>query len=535
MSKIEQKDINNAAWAACDTFRGVVDPAQYKDYILVMLFIKYISDVWCDHYEEYRQRYGDDDVRIRRKLGRERFVLPIVEITEKCKHEKAGKEEKVITDYFLADFYSLYQRRTAPNIGELINIVLEHIESSNRQKLEGVFRNIDFNSEANLGKTKDRNRRLEILLEDFNKAALDMRPSRVAEDVIGNTYIYLIERFASDAGKKAGEFYTPHKVSELVARLCAPKPGARICDPACGSGGMLIEAARAVGNRNYALYGMESNGSTWALARMNMFLHGADSARIEWCNTLTSPALVENDRLMKFDNVVANPPFSLDKWGAEEAEADIYNRFWRGLPPKSKGDYAFISHMIEAAVEKEGRVAVVMPHGVLFRGGAEGRIRQKLIEDNLLDAVIGLPGNLFPTTSIPVAILIFDRSRGKGGLNEARKEVLFVDASNEYQPGKNQNTLRDEHLHRIIQVYNEFRNSLTTDQWSMTHEKFAHAASFEEIKENDFNLNIPRYVDTFEEEEDIDIQAVQQEIAQLETELAEVRSKMDRLLKEVVA
>jgi type I restriction enzyme M protein len=186
-------------------------------------------------------------------------------------------------------------------------------------------------------------------------------------------------------------------------------------------------------------------------------------------------------------------------------------------------------------VEKEGRVAVVMPHGVLFRGGAEGRIRQKLIEDNLLDAVIGLPGNLFPTTSIPVAILIFDRSRGKGGLNEARKEVLFIDASNEYQPGKNQNTLRDEHLHRIIQVYNEFRNSLTTDQWSMTHEKFAHAASFEEIKENDFNLNIPRYVDTFEEEEDIDIQAVQQEIAQLETELAEVRSKMDRLLKEVVA
>jgi type I restriction enzyme M protein len=268
---------------------------------------------------------------------------------------------------------------------------------------------------------------------------------------------------------------------------------------------------------------------------MNMFLHGADSARIEWCNTLTSPALVENDRLMKFDNVVANPPFSLDKWGAEEAEADIYNRFWRGLPPKSKGDYAFISHMIEAAVEKEGRVAVVVPHGVLFRGGAEGRIRQKLIEDNLLDAVIGLPGNLFPTTSIPVAILIFDRSREKGGVDEGRKKVLFIDASNEYQPGKNQNILRDEHIHRIIQVYSEFRNSLINEQWSMTHEKFAHVASFEEIKENDFNLNIPRYVDTFEEEENIDIQAVQQEIAQLEAELVEVRGKMKYLLKEMEA
>jgi type I restriction enzyme M protein len=266
-----------------------------------------------------------------------------------------------------------------------------------------------------------------------------------------------------------------------------------------------------------------------------MFLHGADSARIEWCNTLTSPALVENDRLMKFDNVVANPPFSLDKWGAEEAEADIYNRFWRGLPPKSKGDYAFISHMIEAAVEKEGRVAVVVPHGVLFRGGAEGRLRQKLIEDNLLDAVIGLPGNLFPTTSIPVAVLIFDRSREKGGTNEGRKSVLFIDASNDYQPGKNQNTLRDEHLNRILQVYNQFRSSLSNDQWPMTNEKFAHVASFEEIKENDFNLNIPRYVDTFEEEEEIDIQVVQQEIEQLEAELVEVRSKMELLLKEVVA
>lgn len=502
--KIEQKDINNAAWAACDTFRGVVDPAQYKDYILVMLFLKYISDVWKDHYEEYRKQYGNDDTRIRRRLERERFVLP------------AG-----------ASFYDLYEQRNEPNIGELINEALDAVEEANKAKLEGVFRNIDFNSEANLGKTKDRNRRLKHLLEDFNKPQLDMRPSRVSEDVIGNTYIYLIERFASDAGKKAGEFYTPHKVSELVAKLAAPKPGDRICDPACGSGGLLIEAAREVGSRDYALFGMEVNGSTWALARMNMFLHGADAARIEWCNTLTSPALVENDRLMKFNVVVANPPFSLDKWGADEAESDRFNRFWRGVPPKSKGDWAFISHMVEAALEKEGRVAVVVPHGVLFRGGAEGRIRQKMIEGNLLDAVIGLPGNLFPTTSIPVAILVFDRSREKGGVNQARKDVLFIDASGKdnYVPGKNQNTLSEAHIQRIVETYHA-RTEI---------EKYAHLAIFEEIKENDFNLNIPRYVDTFEEEEEIDIAAVQADIDRLETELVEVRNQMSTLLKEVGA
>lgn len=513
--KIEQKDINNAAWAVCDTFRGVMDAAGYKDYILVMLFVKYISDVWKDHYEKYRRQYGDDDARIRRKLERERFVLPMAEL----KDPDTGETE----DRFLADFYSLYERRNATHIGDLINIALDAIEEANKVKLEGVFRNIDFNSEANLGKTKDRNRRLKLMLEDFHKPQMDMSPSRVSEDVIGNTYIYLIERFASDAGKKAGEFYTPHKVSTLVAKLAGPRPGNRICDPACGSGGLLIEAAREVGDGNYALFGMEVNGSTWALARMNMFLHKADSARIEWCNTLTSPALVENDRLMKFNIVVANPPFSLDKWGADEADNDRYNRFWRGVPPKSKGDWAFISHMVEAALEKEGRVSVVVPHGVLFRGAAEGRIRQKMIEENLLDTVVGLPGNLFPTTSIPVAILVFDRSREKAGANQKRKDVLFVDASREFLPGKNQNALSDDHIEKIMATVKARRDV----------DKYAHVAAFEEVKENDFNLNIPRYVDTFEEEEEIDIDAVQQEIDALEKELAEVRLQMAAKLKEI--
>ena len=252
-----------------------------------------------------------------------------------------------------------------------------------------------------------------------------------------------------------------------------------------------------------------------------MFLHNADSARIERCNTLTAPALVENDQLMKFDIVVANPPFSLDKWGAEEAEADRFNRFWRGIPPKSKGDWAFVSHMIEAAEPGSGRVAVVVPHGVLFRGSKEGLIRRAVIEENLLDAVIGLPANLFLSTGIPVAILVFDRSRERGGANESRQDVLFIDASREFEQDKKQNSMTDEQIAHVVETYRNRREV----------GKYAHVASIEEIRENEFNLNIPRYVDTFEAEEEIDINAVQTEIDQLETELADVRKKMAELLK----
>lgn len=500
ITKIKQEEINSILWQACDTFRGVIDPSEYKNYILVMLFLTYISEIWQDHYEQYRQQYGNDEERILRKMERERFVIP------------KG-----------ASFFDLYEQRNSEKIGDLINIALEAIEEHpvNKAKLDGVFRNIDFNSETNLGRAKDRNRRLKNLLEDFNK--LDLHPSRVSEDIIGNAYIYLIEKFATGAGKKAGEFFTPAQISKLVAKLAQPKSGDRLCDPACGSGSLLIEVAREVGNRNYSLFGQEVNGGTWALARMNMFLHGMDAARIEWCDTLNSPALVELDKLMKFNVVVANPPFSLEKWGAESAEKDTYNRYWRGIPPKTKGDYAFVSHMIEIALPKEGRVVVIAPHGVLFRGSSEGRIRRKLIEENILDAVIGLPPNLFPSTSIPVAILVFDRSREEGGANCDRRDVLFIDASNEYQAGKNQNALLDEQVEKIAQVYRN-REDIA---------KYSRAVSVAEITENDFNLNIPRYVDTFEEEEEIDIAQLQQEIEGLESELTEVRQKMAGYLKEL--
>lgn len=498
--QITQGQINQTAWAACDTFRGVVDAGQYKDYILVMLFLKYISDLWNDHVETYRQQFGGDDARIRRRLERERFILP------------EG-----------ASFYDLYAQRNEANIGELINVALERIEDANRTKLEGVFRNIDFNSEANLGRPKDRNRRLKNVLEDFAKPAMDLRPSRVTEDIIGECYIYLISRFASDAGKKAGEFYTPSAVSRLLAKLAAPKPGDTICDPACGSGSLLIQASQEVGSENFALFGQEVNGATWALARMNMFLHARDAARIEWCDTLNSPTLVEGDHLMKFDVVLANPPFSLDKWGSEDADTDQFKRYWRGVPPKSKGDYAFITHMIEIAKRQSGRVAVIVPHGVLFRSGAEGRIREKLIEENLLDAVVGLPANLFTSTGIPVAILVFDRSREEGGINSSRHDVLFIDASREYVPAKTVNLLDEGQVAKILKTYRD-RAEIA---------KYSYRASPVEIAENGFNLNIPRYVDTFVAEEEIDVAAVQQDILRIEEELTEVRAKMAGYLREL--
>jgi type I restriction enzyme M protein len=488
---ISQDEINAIVWRACDTFRGALDPTQYKDYILVMLFIKYMSDLWKDKREQYTEKYDGDQRRVERAMSRERFIVP------------EG-----------ADFDSLYNQRREANIGELINIALEKIEDSNKAKLENVFRNIDFNSEPHLGRTKERNKRLIDLLDDFANPKLDLRPSHIGNrDIIGNTYEYLISHFASDSGKKGGEFYTPPEVATLLAKLLDAKSGDRICDPACGSGSLLIRVAGEVENHNFALFGQESNGSTWALCRMNMFLHEMDNARIEWCNTITNPQLVEGDALMKFNIVVANPPFSLDKWGADEAASDHYNRFWRGVPPKS--------NMIETALADEGRVGVIVPHGVLFRGGAEGKIRTKLIEENLLKAVIGLPAGLFFGTGIPAAIVIFDKSRSRA--KQSNTDVLFIDASREFQGDKNQNRLRDSDIQKVVDTFDAFE----------TREKYAYVASFDEIKENDFNLNIPRYVDTFEEEEEVDIAAVQKEIEDLEKQLAETRKEMDGHLKEL--
>ena len=498
VKKYTQEELNKILWAAADSSRSSVDAGVYKDYALIMLFFKYLSDLSKKRHAEYKERFGSDEKRIEEKMKLDRFYLP----------------PKASFDYI----YSIVEQ---DNIGEEINKALHKIEDANKEKLEGVF-SVDFNSEAVLGKLEQRNKMLRHLINDFYKIDL----SDAGDDIIGNSYMYMIERFGADAGKKAGEFFTTQSVAKLLAKLAQPKDGDRIADPACGSGGLLLLAGAEIektGSKNYALYGQESTGSTYQLARMNMFLHGKDSARLEWGDTLNNPLLVENDQLMKYDTQVCNPPFSLKKWGAENAEADKYKRFWRGVPPKDKGDFAFISHMIETAKPKTGRVAVIVPHGVLFRGGAEGKIREQLLKENIVDAVIGLPAGLFQTTGIPVAILIIDRSREKGGANENKKDVLFIEASKEFKPGKAQNTLTEENIEKIYDTYAKRKEI----------EKFSRKVNFKEIEENDFNLNITRYVDTFEEEAPVDIKANLKELAALDPEIEKLEKQMDNYLKDL--
>lgn len=501
MSALTQDQLNRILWDAADSSRTNLDAGVYKDYVLVMLFYKYLSDLSTKQHEHYKERFGNDEARIQEKMKLDRFYLPPE-----------------------TSFDEVYKKIERDDLGQIINKAFHKIEDQkqNKEKMEGILTSIDFNDENKLGKLEQRNKMLRHLMQDFHGIDLTL----YGDDVIGDAYMYLIERFGADAGKKAGEFFTVRSVARLVARLAQPKDGARICDPACGSGGLLLMTGEEVekqGSKNYALYGQESTGSTYQLARMNMFLHGKDSARIEWGDTLNNPLLTENDRLMKFDVVVANPPFSLKKWGAENAESDHYKRFMRGIPPANKGDFAFILHMVETAKPLTGRVAVIVPHGALFRGGVEGKIRQSLIEENLIDSVIGLPAGLFQTTGIPVAILVFDRSREKGGANEKKKDILFIEASKEFVPGKAKNTLSPENAEKIYSTYAK-RQEIA---------KFSRLVPIKEVasEENDYNLNITRYVDTFEEAEEIDISANLRELKALEPEIQRLEKEMNGYLK----
>ena len=504
-----KSDIEKVLWSACDSFRNKIDSSRYKDYILAMLFVKYLNDVYNETKKEYIEKYKGDMGRVERAMRNERFALT----------------ETSTFDY-------LYKNRNDNEIGQKINVALAEIENNNSEKLRNVFRAIDFNSTVDFGETKDKNAILRNLLEDFQ--TLDLSPSQLdSADIIGDAYEYMIANFASDAGKKGGEFFTPNNVSKLVAELVEPKENDRIYDPTCGSGGLLLKAYKKVPSHKVAVYGQEVNNQTWALCTMNMFLHNVDDAKIWQGDTLANPQNIKDDKLMKFQCVVANPPFSLDKWdsgflsavsGEDKkkekmtASLDPYGRFAWGVPPSSKGDYAFVLHMLNCLDEDGGRMAVVLPHGVLFRGASEGKIRKEIIDFNLLDAVIGLPANLFYGTGIPACILVFKKNRGT-------HDVLFIDASGEgnFEKGKNQNNLRDCDIEKIVDTYKKRENV----------DKYSYVALKEEIVENDYNLNIPRYVDTFEEEEPIDIDAVREEIKAIDKEIDEVQKQMDEFLKEL--
>lgn len=513
--QISQDAINRALWGACDTFRGTISADNYKDLILAMLFLKYVSDIWQDSYDKYKEEYGDEKELIHEMMKNERFILP-------------GN----------ASFYNLHKKRYEAGNGERIDEAFYMIEEANGNKLrdssKSVFQDISFNSDK-LGEEKQRNTILRHLLENFSKPELDLRPSCVGDlDIIGNAYEYLIKLFATGSGQKAGEFYTPPELSNLIAEILFPDEGDSICDPACGSGSLLIKCGHKIKERfnskKYELYGQESIGSTWSLAKMNMFLHGEDNHKIEWGDTIRNPKLLansnaNNNSLMHFDVVIANPPFSLDKWGYEDAEYDHYGRFSRGIPPKNRGDYAFILHMIETMKPNSGRMGVIVAHGVLFRSGSEAKIRKQLIQENLLDCVIGLPGKLFYGTNISAVILIFKKNKENSSNSDPDQSsnILFIDASREFKAGRNQNILPKEASRRIIDTYLQRK----------TIDKYSYLASLDEIEKNDFNLNIARYVDTFEEEEELDLMTLYREREKIKEQIQEIDEQMDRYLKEL--
>jgi type I restriction enzyme M protein len=478
-------------WSAADILRGSIDSSDYKGFIFGLLFLKRLSDRFDEECETLAA--GGDDPEDK---DNHQFFVP-----------KRARWAEI--------------QRVATNIGEALNKACSALEGANGS-LEGVLAGIDFNDERKLGDARNRDVVLGRLVQHFSRVAL--RNANLSEpDMLGRAYEYLIEKFADDAGKKGGEFYTPKKVVELIVELLAPREGMRICDPTCGSGGMLIECAHHLARqgknpRNLSLFGQEKNLGTWAICKMNTLLHGLPDARIEKGDTIRDPKLREGGELMLFDRVIANPPFSLDEWGREVAEHDPHGRFSYGIPPKTKGDLAFVQHMI-ATANKTGMVGVVMPHGVLFRGAAEGEIRKGILQDDFIEMVVGLPANLFYGTGIPAAILVINK-----GKKPARKgKVLFIEASREFREGSAQNYLREEDVKKIAATFHAFKDV----------PKYARVVGLEEIEKNDFNLNISRYVETADAAEKVDVAGAIAKLRELEGKRAEAEAKMNRYLKEL--
>lgn len=476
------QELESHLWGAANILRGQIDSSDYKQYIFGILFLKRLSDVFE---EEGEKLLADGE------------------------SEEVAWEDPDEHEFFVpkrARWASL--RKISSDIGSAINKAFEELEEHN-SKLTGVLAPIDFNNKERLPDVI-----LDRLLSHFD--AYRLRNDDLDHpDMLGQAYEYLIAQFADDAGKKGGEFYTPREVVQLLVKVLKPKEGNRVYDPTVGSGGMLIESARAVKNpREISLFGQERNLNTWAICKMNMLLHGLDSQILRG-DTIRDPKLLVDGQLMQFDVVIANPPFSLSEWGIDEAKNDGFGRFRYGIPPKSYGDLAFVQHMV-ASCNTKGRVGVVMPHGVLFRGSAEGKIRQGLLKDNLIEAVIGLPSALFYGTGIPAAILV---------LNRAKKtdKVLFIDASQEFQEGKNQNKLREADIDKIAKTYHDMAEL----------EKYSALVGVDEIEKNDWNLNIARYVDTSEEEEVVDIGEALADLKKLEDERDEAKKVMYGYLKEL--
>ena len=497
------QELQSALWQGADLLRGQIDPGDYKNFIFALLFHKRLSDRFDEEVEAavaagvpYDAAVSDPDEH--------QFVVPAT-----------AHWRQVVN--------------ASMNLGDALNIASYAIEEANAGRIDGILTSTNWNDESKLGGPANRERIIRRLINHFND--LNLRDDNLLPtaggtgNVLGDAYEYLIQQFADDAGKKGGEFYTPRSVVRLIVDMLQPQEGMRICDPTFGSAGMLIFAADYVqehggDRRNLTLHGQERNLGTFAIGKLNLFLHGLTAARLEPGDVIAEPGLMDTGgRLLSYDRVIANPPFSMKSWGHDFAPNDPHHRFDRygAIPPKTRGDLAFLLHML-GVTNANGMVGVVMPHGVLFRGGAEGKIRRGILEDDLFEAVIGLAPNLFFGASIPVAICVLNKAKPV----ERRGKVLFVDAAQEgyYRPGKAQNFLDQEHIDQIAGAFHDFEDL----------DRFAHVAGLEEIAGNDFNLNISRYVDTTEP---MDVMSVEEALAQLreaERRRDEAVAHMDELL-----
>ena len=484
--------LSSHLWEAANILRGPVDAADFKTYIFPLLFFKRISDVYDDELAEAMTLSGGDQ-QFAQFPENHRFQIP-------------------------DGFHWEDVRAKTSNIGQALQRSLREVEKANPDTLYGIFGDASWTNKERLSDAL-----LRDLIEHFSRLSLGNKQAQA--DILGQAYEYLIKKFADATNKKAGEFYTPRSVVRLLISILDPQEGDAIYDPACGTGGMLLEAihhVRASGGNVKTLYGklfgQEKNLTTSAIARMNLMLHGVEDFRVIRGDTLREPAFYTADQLMTFDCVIANPPFSLEKWGEEVWTSDPYGRNFAGMPPAKSGDYAWVQHMIKSMAAKTGRMAVVLPHGALFRMGAEGRIRQKILEMDILDAVIGLGPNLFYGTGLAACIMIFRTRKPK----DRRQRVLFIDASREFKKGRQQNELLPEHVDRIHGWYRNCEDSPGV----------AKVVSLDDIRANDFNLNIPRYVEPVVAEESVTVEKASANLGQSLTAAYAAEDRLNALLRD---
>ncbi len=489
-NKLTLQQLKTHLWESANILRGSIDSADFKNYILGMLFFKRLSDVFDEKQEEIIQTAG----------------------------KELADNKDMYTSFYQPKGCSWNDiLKVSTNIGEKINDVFTKVTRANAPKLDGILERIDFNDKDSLPDAA-----LSRLVQHFN--TLKLGNQNISGDMLGNAYEYLIEQFADDAGKKGGEFYTPAMVVKCLVMMLKPHELESIYDPCCGSGGMLIQAAHYLVEHGgdpikLFMFGQEKNRNTYVIAKMNMILHGFDSAHILHGDTFDNPKYLEDGKLQQFDIVLANPPWNQSNWHHERwKDGDPYERFTFGLPSKGSGDWAWLQLMY-ASLKPGGRMGIVMDNGVLFRSSSEGKIRQKFLEKDLIEAVVGLPSNLFYNTGSPGCLLLFNDNKP----SKRKGKVLFIDASKDYLEGKNQNYLRQEDIEKTAKTFNKFK----------TVERYCTVADMAEIKENDFNLNISRYVDTTEPEEEVNIKAIIENLKILEQDREEISNYLDTYLKKI--